>query len=193
MAHPVELVLKLDSQDAERVLKDLQRKADAGKSAGRSGADEFSGAMKDVRAAIVSSGVLRAVDDLAKSLDGLGQKTQEQVSKITEAGQRIAMAAAAGGPYAAAFVGVLEALGATFKKLSERSEEFNRRLEEQRKIREAARQGEQGRQQRRQDLEQSYGEYQAKRREDRLLEGGNWGAQVEYLDRLRKRRAALVE
>lgn len=118
-----------------------------------------------MKSAIVASGVLRSLDELGKSFGTLGSRAQEQISKLLSSGQRIVTAAAAGGPIAGVFVGALEALGATFRKLNEESEKFNQRLQEQLKLRQMYQQGQQNRQERRQTLSDQLEEYDEDRRQ----------------------------
>ena len=72
--HTVEIEARLKTQDVERTLRDLNSKAQAesSSSSGKSGTGQLKDAINDLRAAIVSSGVIKSLDDLGKSLGTLG-------------------------------------------------------------------------------------------------------------------------
>ena len=107
--------------------------------------------------------------------------------------ERTTQAAAAGGPWAAALVASLEALGGVFKKLSENAEAARQRMEDYRRGLDAARTAEQGRIDREKNLKQGLNQYAADRRQTEILNSDSYGLQLQYLQQLKGRRAELLE
>ena len=112
--HTVELEAKLNTQQAEQKLNQLNAKAEktvAGPASEASGAlDQLGGTLKNLQRAVGGGLLASSLGNLAKQMGIFGDQTAQVVGQMQGSMQRLATAAATANPALVGLVGAIEAL-----------------------------------------------------------------------------------
>ena len=140
MVHELELVAKLNTNEAQQKLDQLRQKqskdaTDGPASNASKGIDELADSLKKLKSAIGGSVLVHGFGQMAKNLELLGKNTDEIVNQFTGSFNRLLGAIQSGNPVIMAVIGAIEAFNIAWqnlvKPLQKAAEEAQKSFEEQ--------------------------------------------------------------